>query len=87
MRARRHVFGYVCISVTRLLNRVSRRCLLIGRTPLPWLVTEPSYGSTENYCDMIRRVALVRTDVSEERIASITVVTGIGGIGASLAVN
>jgi hypothetical protein len=36
---------------------------------------------------MLRRVALVRTDVSEERMASIIRVTKIGGPGAALAVN
>jgi hypothetical protein len=35
---------------------------------------------------MLRRVDLVRTDVSEERIASIIRVTRIGGIGTTLAV-
>jgi hypothetical protein len=34
----------------------------------------------------VRRVALVRTDVSEEYIASIIRVTGIGGLGTTLAV-
>jgi hypothetical protein len=36
--------------------------------------------------EMLRRVALVRTDVSEERIASIIRVTRIGKLGATLAV-
>jgi hypothetical protein len=35
---------------------------------------------------IVRRVALVRTDVSEERIASIIRVTRIGEIGPTLAV-
>jgi hypothetical protein len=35
---------------------------------------------------MLRRVILVRTDVSEERIASITRVTRIGELGETLAV-
>jgi hypothetical protein len=35
---------------------------------------------------MLRRVALVKTDDSEERIASIIRVTGIGGLGITLAV-
>jgi hypothetical protein len=35
---------------------------------------------------MLRRVALVRTDVSEERSASIIKVTGIGELGTTLAV-
>jgi hypothetical protein len=35
---------------------------------------------------MLRRVAVVRTDVSEERIASIIRVTRIGEIGTTLAV-
>jgi hypothetical protein len=35
---------------------------------------------------MLRRVALVRTDVSEERSASIVWVTRIGELGATLAV-
>jgi hypothetical protein len=35
---------------------------------------------------MLRRVALVRTDISEERIASIISVTRIGKIGTALAV-
>jgi hypothetical protein len=35
---------------------------------------------------MLRRVALVRTDVSEERIASIINVTRIGGLGTTSAV-
>jgi hypothetical protein len=35
---------------------------------------------------MLRRVALVRTDVSEERIASVIRVTKIGELGTSLAV-
>jgi hypothetical protein len=34
---------------------------------------------------MLRRVALVRTDVSEERIASIITVTRIGELGTTLA--
>jgi hypothetical protein len=39
----------------------------------------PSFG-------MLRRMALVRTDVSEERIASIISVTRIGDLGTTLAV-
>jgi hypothetical protein len=35
--------------------------------------------------DMLRRVALVRTDVSEERIAFIIMVTRIGELGTTLA--
>jgi hypothetical protein len=35
---------------------------------------------------MLRRVALVRTDVSEERIASITRATRIGELGTALVV-
>jgi hypothetical protein len=35
---------------------------------------------------MLRRVALVRTDVSEELIASFTMVTRIGELGTTLAV-
>jgi hypothetical protein len=35
---------------------------------------------------MLRRVALVRTDVSEESNASIIKVTGIGELGTTLAV-
>jgi hypothetical protein len=35
---------------------------------------------------MLRRVALVRTDVSEERVASIIRVTRIGAMGTALAV-
>jgi hypothetical protein len=35
---------------------------------------------------MLRRVALVRTDVSEERIASIIRVTSIGEVGTTIAV-
>jgi hypothetical protein len=35
---------------------------------------------------MLRRVALVRTDVSEERSASFIRVTGIGELGTTLAV-
>jgi hypothetical protein len=35
---------------------------------------------------MIRRVALERTDISEERISSIIRVTGIGELGKTLAV-
>jgi hypothetical protein len=35
---------------------------------------------------MLHRVALVRTDVSEERIASIITVTRIGELGKTLAV-
>jgi hypothetical protein len=35
---------------------------------------------------MLRRVVLVRTDVSEERIASIIMVTRIGELGTTLAV-
>jgi hypothetical protein len=35
---------------------------------------------------MLRRVALVRTDVSKERIASIIRVTKIGEVGTTLAV-
>jgi hypothetical protein len=35
---------------------------------------------------MLRRVALVRTDVSEEHIASIIRVTRIGELGTTLAV-
>jgi hypothetical protein len=35
---------------------------------------------------MLRRVALVRTDVSEERSASIIMVTRVGELGATLAV-
>jgi hypothetical protein len=35
---------------------------------------------------MLRRVALVRTDVSEQRIASIICVTRIGELGTTLAV-
>jgi hypothetical protein len=35
---------------------------------------------------MLRRSALVRTDISEERIASIIGVTGIGELGTTLAV-
>jgi hypothetical protein len=34
---------------------------------------------------MLRRVALVRTDVSEERMASIITVTRIGELGTTLA--
>jgi hypothetical protein len=40
----------------------------------------PSFG-------MLRRVVLVRIDVSEERIASIIRVTRIGELGTTLAVN
>jgi hypothetical protein len=36
--------------------------------------------------EMLRRVAIVRTDVSEERIAYIARVTGIGEVGTTLAV-
>jgi hypothetical protein len=36
---------------------------------------------------MFRRVALVRTDGSVERIVSIITVTRIGGLGTTLAVN
>jgi hypothetical protein len=39
----------------------------------------PSYG-------MLRRVALVRTDIAEERIASIIRVTRISELGTTLAV-
>jgi hypothetical protein len=39
------------------------------------------------YSGMLRRVALVRTDVSEERGASIIRVTRIGELGTMLAVN
>jgi hypothetical protein len=35
---------------------------------------------------MLRRVALVRTDVSEERSASIVITTRIGELGTTLAV-
>jgi hypothetical protein len=35
--------------------------------------------------EMLRRVALVRTDVSEQRIASISRVTRIGELGTTLA--
>jgi hypothetical protein len=35
---------------------------------------------------LLRRVALVRTDFSEERVASIIKVTGIGELGTTLAV-
>jgi hypothetical protein len=35
---------------------------------------------------MLRRVTLVRTDVSEERSASIIRMTGIGEVGTTLAV-
>jgi hypothetical protein len=35
---------------------------------------------------MIRRVALVRTDDTEERIATIIIVTRIGELGTTLAV-
>jgi hypothetical protein len=38
------------------------------------------------YSRMLRRVALVRTDVSEERIASVINVTRIGELGTTLAV-
>jgi hypothetical protein len=38
------------------------------------------------YSGMLRRVALVRTDVSEELSASFIKVTRIGGIGTTLAV-
>jgi hypothetical protein len=37
-------------------------------------------------CGMLRHVALVRTDVSEERIAFIIMVTRIGELGRTLAV-
>jgi hypothetical protein len=37
--------------------------------------------------EMLRRVALVRTDVSEELSASFIRVTRIGELGATLAVN
>jgi thioester reductase-like protein len=43
------------------------------------LLRMPSYG-------MLRRVALVRTEVSEERIASIIRVTRIGELGTTLAI-
>jgi hypothetical protein len=36
---------------------------------------------------MLRRVALVRTDVSEERSASVIMVTRIGDLATTLAVN
>jgi hypothetical protein len=36
---------------------------------------------------VLRRVALVRTDVSDELDASIITVTRIGGLGTTLAVN
>jgi demethoxyubiquinone hydroxylase (CLK1/Coq7/Cat5 family) len=36
--------------------------------------------------EMLRRVAIVRTDVSEERSASIIRVTRIGEVGTTLAV-
>jgi hypothetical protein len=36
--------------------------------------------------EMLRRVALVRTDVSKERSASVIRVTGIGELGVTLAV-
>jgi hypothetical protein len=39
------------------------------------------------YCGMLRRMALVRTDVSEESIASIISVTGIGELRITLAVS
>jgi hypothetical protein len=39
----------------------------------------PPYG-------MLRRVVLVRTDVSEERVASIIMVTRIGVLGTTLVV-
>jgi hypothetical protein len=35
---------------------------------------------------MLRRVALVRTDVSEQRIASIISATGVGELGTTLTV-
>jgi hypothetical protein len=35
---------------------------------------------------MLRRVALIRSDFSEERIASIIAMTGIGELGTTLAV-
>jgi hypothetical protein len=38
------------------------------------------------FSGLLRRVALVRTDVSEERIASIITVTRIGELGTTLAV-
>jgi hypothetical protein len=38
------------------------------------------------FCDMLRRVALVRTDVSEERSASIIRVTRIDELGPTSAV-
>jgi hypothetical protein len=34
---------------------------------------------------MLRRVALVRTDVSKERSTSIIIVTRIGGLGTTVA--
>jgi hypothetical protein len=37
-------------------------------------------------CGMLRRVAFVKTDVSEERTASIIRMTGIGELGTTLAV-
>jgi hypothetical protein len=37
-------------------------------------------------CGMLRHVALIRTDVSEERSASIIRVTRIGELGMTLAV-
>jgi hypothetical protein len=36
--------------------------------------------------EMLRRVTLVLTDVSEERVASVTTVTRIGELGTTLAV-
>jgi hypothetical protein len=36
--------------------------------------------------EMLRRVAIVRTDVKKERIASVVRVTGIGELGTTLAV-
>jgi hypothetical protein len=58
---------------------LTSQCLYDLRFSRWWLWRMPSSG-------MLRRVALVRTDVSEKRSASIIKVTRIGELGTTLAV-
>jgi hypothetical protein len=52
----------------------------------PAAVAEISWSRSMASSGMLRRVAVVRTDVSEERIASFIRVTRIGELGTTQAV-
>jgi hypothetical protein len=78
-RATAHTVPHACLAPFSLLLVTNRRSYLNLRFPRRWLWRMASSG-------ILRRVARVRTDVSEELSTSFIMATRIGKLGTTLAV-